>query len=129
MKARRKHLFVALPICLICLLSCEKDYEYRSANFYPAIGDTITIEERGTPSNGIYWELRNEPGKAIELIDSGWIADQQGIRGGDGRWYWKFVAYDYGSVDLDYWYWRPYEGRESIEAKHQYTITVRQGIK
>ena len=123
MKAYRQYLLVTLPICLI-FLACEKSYEFHSANFYPGVGDTITIEERGTPSNGICWELRKEPNRVIDLVESEWVADQEGIRGGDGTWYWKFVAYDYGRVVLDYWYWRPYSGRKSILARHEYTVTV-----
>lgn len=126
MDNRQKLVLIIIAVILTFLLSCEKDYEYRSANFYPGIGDTITISERGAPSNGIWWQLRKEPNEVVEKVDSCWVQDSDEVLlGGQGTFYWKFVAYEYGSVILDYWYWRPYGGRETIEAKHQYTVRVR----
>jgi inhibitor of cysteine peptidase len=72
-------------------------------------GDEFTIELASTPSTGYSWEIAQDPGDQLRLVDHDYEADADAQPGSSGVQRFVFEGMKVGTTQLAFSYVRPWE--------------------
>ena len=73
------------------------------------VGDEFTIELASTPSTGYSWELAEDPGDQVQLVDHDYEAEGDAQPGSSGVQRFVFEGMKVGTTQLAFSYVRPWE--------------------
>jgi inhibitor of cysteine peptidase len=73
------------------------------------VGDEFTIELASTPSTGYSWQLAQDPGDQVRLVDHDYEAEEDAQPGSSGVQRFVFESMEVGTTQLTFSYVRPWE--------------------
>ena len=88
-------------------------------------GEVVCISLDENPSTGYRWELEHDDDQILRLLTSGYISDSGAGVGGGGQHVWKFMAENYGEVQLTMKHRRSWEGDKSAIELLEITIQIK----
>ena len=111
---------LVLPVLLVAVLTaCGDDdeggggggtvYTQAGEQVSVRVGDEFTIELASTPSTGYSWELAEDPGDQVQLVDHDYEAEGDAQPGSSGVQRFVFEGMKVGTTQLTFSYVRPWE--------------------
>ena len=111
---------LVLPFLLVAVLAaCGDDegggggggnvYTQAGEQVTVKVGDEFTIELASTPSTGYSWEIAQDPGDQVRLVDEDYEAEGDAQPGSSGVQRFVFEGMKVGTTQLAFSYARPWE--------------------
>lgn len=87
-----------------------------------SVGDTLVFDLPYSGGTGYQWEWTDH--EIIEKVKEEFIAESD-APGGGGRMHYYFKAVEPGSSTIEFFYWQPWTGKESIEKSMKIQLIVK----